>query len=84
MEKVRRNPIPPSLVPAARLPEEFRQNAAEARRLAGSEVAAHVWESAATAVEERLRDSILEPLTLDAAESESGYSRSHLRRWLRN
>lgn len=73
-----------ALVPLARLPQEFRDNAAAARRLAGSEAAAHVWETAALEVEDRLGEALLEPLTLDQASRESGYTRNHLRRLLRD
>ncbi|MFH1764479.1 MAG: hypothetical protein ABIF09_09835 [Gemmatimonadota bacterium] len=72
-----------ALVPLARLPQEFRGNARAARRLAGSEAAAHVWEAAAVEVEQRLQESFLEPLTLEVAVSESGYTRNHLNRMLR-
>ena len=72
-----------ALAPLAKLPLEFRENAAAARRLAGSEVAAHVWETAAASVEGRLREALLEALTLDAAALESGYTRNHLRRLIR-
>lgn len=83
MEDVREfSPIPP-LVPLARLPQEFRANAETARRIAGSESAAHVWEAAAAEVEGRLADCHMEPLALDEAVLESGYSRSHLLRMLR-
>lgn len=73
-----------ALSPLARLPQEFRANAEAVRRLAGAEVAAHVWEEAARAVEQRLGEALLEPLPLEQAEAEAGYSRSHLRRMLRN
>jgi len=75
--------MPSALVPISRLPQEFRDHAKTARQLAGSEVAAHVWEAAAVAVEERLREAIFEPLLLNAAAAESGYSLSHLQRMLR-
>ena len=73
-----------ALVPLAQLPQQFRGNARAARHLAGSEAAAHVWEVAADEVEQTLREAFLEPLTLDAAVSESGYTRNHLRRMLKN
>lgn len=72
-----------ALAPVARLPEEFRQNAAAARRLAGSDAAAHVWEEAARETERRLQEAMLEPLTLDQAELESGYTKRHLMRMIR-
>lgn len=72
------------LDPLVRLPLQFRENAATARWLAGSDVAAHVWEEAARLAEEHLRAASLEPLSLTEAVDESGYSRSHLRRMLRD
>lgn len=72
-----------ALTALARLPLEFRDHAAEVRRLAGSRSAAHVWEAAAEELEQRLTDACLEPLSLDVAASESGYTRSHLNRMLR-
>ena len=74
----------PALSPLARLPQQFRANANAARTLAGAEPAAHVWEEAARAVEQCLSEAVLEPLVLDQAEAESGYTRSHLRRMLRD
>ena len=76
-------PLTSGLVPLSRLPQEFRDNAATVRILGGSEDAGHVWELAARVVEERLANSLLEPLTLEAAVLESGYTRSHLHRMLR-
>lgn len=72
-----------ALLPLVRLVQEFRDHATEARRLTGSESAAHVWETAAEELEERLGEARLEPLALDAAASESGYTRNHLLRMLR-
>lgn len=83
MSDVTALPLTSALVPLSRLPQEFRENAATARRLAGAEAAALVWEAAATEVEGRLSDCRLEPLTLDAAALESGYSRNHLNRLLK-
>ena len=80
---LRMTSVPVPLVPLARLVQEFREHATEARRLTGSESAAHVWETAAEELEQRLGGTSLEPLTLDAAASESGYTRSHLNRMLR-
>ncbi len=77
------SPLSP-LVPLARLPQEFRENATTSRRIAGSESAAYVWEAAAREVEERISDSLLDPLPLEAAVLESGYTRSHLNRMLRD
>jgi hypothetical protein len=71
------------LAPLVRLPQAFRENAQQARRLAGSEAAAHVWEEAARETERRLQEALLEPLTIAQAELESGYTKSHLRRMLR-
>lgn len=71
------------LGPLAHLPEDFRLNAAQAKRLTGSDAAAHVWEEAAREVERKLKEAQLEPLTLEDAELESGYSRSHLRRMVK-
>ena len=73
-----------TLSPLARLPQEFRANANAARTLAAAEAAAHVWEEAARAVEQCLSEAVLEPLPLDQAEAESGYTRSHLCRMLRD
>ncbi len=76
-------PTPPTLVPVARLAEEFRANARTALRLTGSQGAAYVWEAAAKGVEQCIAESLFEPLTLDTAAVESGYTRSHLLRMLR-
>ena len=67
----------------ADLPGLFRETAEFLREKASAEQAACAWEKAAIEVEESLRESLLEPLPLDMAELESGYSRSHLRRLLR-
>ena len=83
MSDVTAFPSTSALVPLSRLPREFRENAATARRLAGAESAALVWEAAAAEVEGRLSECRQEPLTLDAAALESGYSRSNLLRMLR-
>ncbi len=72
------------LDPLVRLPLQFRENAATARRLAGSDVAARVWEEAARLAEEHLHGASLEPLHLSEAADESGYTRNHLRRMLRD
>lgn len=72
------------LAALARLPHEFRDNAATLRRLGGSEEVAHAWEQAALAADNALRAALLEPLTLEVAAEESGYTRSHLRRMLRD
>ncbi len=71
------------LASLAALPAEFRGNAAEVRRLGGAEGAATAWEEAARQTELRLREARLEPLTLDAAVAESGYTRNHLNRLMR-
>jgi len=71
------------LASLAALPADFRGNAAEVRRLGGAEGAATAWEEAARQTELRLREAQLEPLTLDAAVAESGYTRNHLSRLIR-
>ena len=75
--------MPSALVPISRLPQAFRNHAETVRHLSGSGAAAHVWEAAAVEVEARLREAILEPLLLDVAAAESGYSLGHLQRKLR-
>ena len=67
----------------AELPAEFRAKAADVRMNAAAEQAAYVWERAADRLEEVLRAHSLEPLTLAEAAIESGYSRDHLRRQIR-
>ena len=62
------------------LPAAFREVAANAREYTADERAAAIWERAAAMVEESLRQSGLELLTLPQAEQESGYGRDHLRR----
>ncbi len=64
----------------ADLPAAFQEAAAIAREYAADERAAAIRERAAEMVEESLRRSGLELLTLPQAEAESGYSRDHLRR----
>ncbi len=64
----------------ADLPAAFKKVAAIAREYTADERAAAIWERAAEMVEESLRRSGLELLTLPQAEAESGYSRDHLRR----
>ena len=64
----------------ADLPATFREIAANARQHTADERAATIWERAAEMVEESLRRSGSERLTLQQAEAESGYSRDHLRR----
>jgi hypothetical protein len=76
-------PSTPVLVQLSRLAQEFRDNQREALRLGASEEAANVWQAAAKELEKRTADSLLEPLTLEAAELESGYTRNHLNRMLR-
>ena len=71
------------LTALAQLPADFQANAVEVRRLAGDERAAHVWEAASRDVESRLRAASLEALDLATAALESGYTRSHLVRMLR-
>ena len=67
----------------AKLPTHFRETAEFLREKASAEQAACAWEKAAVEVEKSLRESLLEPLTLEIAGLESGYSRSHLRRLVR-
>ncbi len=64
----------------ADLPAAFKGIAAIARECAADERAAAIWERAAEMVEESLRRSGLERLTLQQAALESGYSIDHLRR----
>jgi len=64
----------------ADLPATFKAIAADAREYTADERAAAIWERAAEMVEESLRRSGLERLTLPQAALESGYSRDHLRR----
>jgi len=71
------------LAALAQLPADFLANAEEIRRLAGDERAAQVWEAASRDVESRLRAASLEALDLSTAAGESGYTRSHLVRMLR-
>ncbi len=64
----------------ADLPAAFRAIAADAREYTADERAAAIWERAADMVEESLRQSGLERLTLQQAALEGGYSMDHLRR----
>ena len=64
----------------ADLAAAFREIAASARQHTADERAATIWERAAEMVEESLRLSGLERLTLQRAAAESGYSIDHLRR----
>ncbi len=64
----------------ADLPAAFREIAANARQHTADERAATIWERAAEMVDESLRRSGLERLTLQQAALESGYSVDHLRR----
>ncbi len=64
----------------ADLPATFKAIAADAREYTADERAAAIWERAAEMVEESLRLSGLERLTLQGAAAESGYSIDHLRR----
>ena len=72
------------LAALAHLPDDFRANAEEIRRLAGDERTAQVWEAACREVESRLRAASLEPLDLSVAAQESGYTRGHLGKMLRD
>ena len=69
--------------PVDELANSFRETARYLREHAASEQAACVWEKAAQRVEEALEGTNREPLTLDQAELESGYTRGHLRRLIR-
>jgi hypothetical protein len=64
----------------AELPTVFKMIAADAREYTADERAAAIWERAAEMLEESLRQSGLERLTLPQAATESGYSTDHLRR----
>ena len=64
----------------ADLPAAFKTIATVVRVYAADERAAAIWERAAEMVEESLRRSGLERLTLPQAALESGYSIDHLRR----
>lgn len=66
------------------LPLGWRQRAEELRRWAAAEGAARALEQAAADLECALRESAMEPLDLDVAAAESGYSRGHLRRMIRD
>ena len=74
-ERPQHDPVRPADLPAA-----FRTIAADARRYTADERAAAIWERAADMVEDSLRQSGLERLTLQQAAQESGYSTDHLRR----
>ena len=65
------------------LPGSFRETAKYLREHAASEQAACAWEKAAEKLEGALGEARTETLTLEEAEAESGYSRSHLRRLIR-
>lgn len=64
----------------ADLTAAFKAIAAAAREYTADERAAAIWERAAEMLEEALRQSGLERLTLQQAALESGYSVDHLRR----
>lgn len=65
------------------LPALFREKAARLREDAAAEQPAHAWERAADLMEIALQGSAMELLTLDEAEVESGYTRRHLLRLIR-
>ena len=67
----------------AELPSVFRQKAAMLRIDGGADQPAVAWERAAEEVERALRGHLDEPLSLDAAATESGYTRRHLKRLTR-
>ena len=64
----------------ADLPAAFKERAAIVREYAADGRAAAIWECAAETVEESFRRYELQPLTLQQAALESGYTRDHLRR----
>ena len=66
------------------LPAVLRAKAEQLRADAAAEQAARAYERAAELLEAELRGSQDEILDLDRAEEESGYSRMHLRRMLRD
>ncbi len=68
----------------ADLPAEFRERAATLRGDGGAEQPAIAWERAAQCVEEALTGHLDERLSLADAETESGYTRRHLRRLIRD
>lgn len=65
------------------LPQAFREIAAFVRQNAAAEEAATAWERAADRLEVELRELFGGTVTLDEAEVESGYSRKHLLRLIR-
>ena len=65
------------------LPAQFRETATYIRENAASEQAACAWEKAAEKLENVLGEARTEALMLEEAEAESGYSKSHLRRLIR-
>lgn len=67
-------------LPLADLPGAFRNKASALRRDGGADQPAVAWERAAALVEEALTAHLNEPLTMEEAVIESGYTRSHLRR----
>ena len=64
----------------AELPQVFRATASTLRRDGGAEQPATAWERAAELLEEALQGHLDEPLTIDQAAFESGYTRRHLKR----
>ena len=62
------------------LPSVFRQKAATLRIDGGADQPAVAWERAAEEVERALRGHLDEPLSLQDAATESGYTRRHLKR----
>ena len=65
------------------LPAEYRRMAHSVRENAAAEQAARAYERCAAIAETALRGHWEEALSLEEAELESGYSRSHLRRLIR-
>ena len=64
----------------ADLPARFRETAETLRRDGGADQPAVAWERAAELTEESLRGHLDEPLTIEEAALESGYTPRHLRR----
>ena len=69
--------------PVDSLAKSFRETAQFLRAYSASEQAACAWEKAAELLENVLGEVRTETLTLGESEAESGYSRSHLRRLIR-
>ena len=70
------------MVTIADLPDDFRARADALEPYAPP--AAVAWREAAATLEQALKDTLDEPLDLDQASIESGYSVAHLRRLIRD